>query len=289
MTISTRYLTILLGLTISSVPATGLASANNSDYLIELTRLEDPVLATEAAKGLREHAGIARVQNRLIEIVADANQSALVRAEAVKGLGTNIASKSVARILGQVASDRDPKTPLVLKELAIRALSTSAGAMVESRKELQRVLNDAKNAPIGFRESAAWALFTAIGHSAVAKDLEAIAANPKEPTSLRVEAIKSLYTQAQNSRDVLMSIVQNGGDNVDVRVAATLALQTDNGNSDVRSLLLAAARDERTPQVQRAAIEALRSVLSEERMKYFHLREYPVKPRDALEYEFGAQ
>ena len=283
------FKTILSAAVISiSLSTSAWAYPSQMDLLYDLTFDANVEIRTQAAKSLRELVGNSKINKRLMDLAEDTNEAESVRKEAIKSLGTNLHRPDVARTLEAIA--QDDKNAEALRVLAIKALYFATGADTNYRSKMLNTLKNTK-VPASLRAAAAWGIFKAMGNSQTAEDVLDIAQNKKEAKELRIEAIKSLYqtvNPTRNStriREGLMNILKNGGDDQSVRAAVTLVLQGVNGDADVRRLLFEAARDKRSPLVQKAAVEALRMSLSEERMKDFHLDQYPNAARDALEWE----
>lgn len=258
-----------------------LRAFNDEDALIALLSDNDASVRATACKSLKNYAlNSWRSENALLERAQDGRELESVRREAVKSLAWAAQHWTTRDSLVRLAGDSH-------ETLTLRAIALKSLYVIGNDWTAQRALFDAvESGELPLRAAAAWAVAGAATSNYQAKDqLKKIVDESREPVTLRVEAVKSLYAAMTdwNVRDLVWRLAQDSGAPRALREAATLALNAANSDWNVKSWLESEARGESDPVIRTAAIKALAAGPDWELVRYFHLSYYNGRFVDPLE------
>lgn len=229
-----------------------------------------------AVKSLRQFANDSETLKTLLNVALNSSLDSSLRQEAIKSLANDARN---SRTWKQFVRLYQNENDIAVKATILRSLYLAASGNGQVQDYLEDVLRTETDEAL--QEAAAFGLLASAGNGQVANLLMQVAASQRHTTSVRIQAIKSLYLYRSNrAQDLVGSLAQNESTPSQLRQIAIYTIQaTFPASSRKRDFLMNLAARDRDQAVRLVAIDALRPALEEKDVRRLNL---PVDPRNGI-------
>lgn len=255
------------------------------DALLKQLGDNNPAIREAAARSLKSYIQDSEVRHKLVSVSENSYEKTQVRSAAIKSLSLNVHGSAARYGSGKVRDrlfslGKNAQQDEAVRVIALKALYAAQDNQIGD--QLADIMESSYFA-LPVRRAAAWALF-ASNDIRSRQRLVSLAESSHSDDSLKIEAVKSLFSHMPNVHARVLAIARNKEQAEAVRATAILALQAANGQSTVRNFLTTTA-NEGNQLLREAAIRALEREISLETARFFHLYNYRGAFIDPLELE----
>lgn len=224
-----------------------------------------------SVKSLRDFAGQNDVERALLNLIQNGNEPVALRQAAMESLVPFTRSSNLTRrIMAQYTREFNP----AMKRTILRSLWLAAASNSNVERFLLRVANTEFSQEL--KEAAVFGLQATVNSSTKARNMMTLVLNRTLSPSLRLEALKSLFFYKNNRvEDMLEHIIVDRTELPQMRAASLRMLMTYPVSSSKRRFIMNVANTAFNRDVKIAAVDALRTMMNQEDVRFFHLYKNP--------------